>query len=78
MVYNPSLHEEPRHKRAAVIPLKSESSILDWLESTGRLRARESGDFDYPGSEEEIADLMGVEDSSFDLDDDDDDLDLED
>jgi hypothetical protein len=78
MVYNPSLREEPRSQRAAVIPLKQESSILDWLEQSGRLLARDSSDFDYLDDEEEIADLMGNDDASFDADDDDDDLALED
>lgn len=78
MVYNPSLREEPRNQRAAVIPLKQESSILDWLENTGRLLARDSNDFDYLDDEEEIADLMAGDDGSFEIDDDDDDLDLED
>lgn len=77
MVYNPSLREEPRSQRAAVIPLKQESSILDWLENSGRLLARDNADFDYLDDEEEIADLMGSDDASFDVDDDDDDLDLE-
>lgn len=78
MVYNPSLREEPRSQRAAVIPIKQESSILDWLESSGRLLARDSTESDFLDDEEEIADLMGSDDASFDLDDDDDDLDLED
>nr|WP_199290279.1 DUF3134 domain-containing protein [Leptolyngbya sp. FACHB-36] len=78
MVYNPSLREEPRSQRAAVIPIKQESSILDWLESSGRLLARDSTESDFLDNEEEIADLMGSDDASFDLDDDDDDLDLED
>lgn len=78
MVYNPSLREEPRSQRAAVIPLKQESSILDWLENTGRLLARDSNDFDYLDDEEEIADLMAGDDGSFEIDDDDDELDLED
>lgn len=79
MTYNPSLREEPRNQRAAVIPLKQESSILDWLESSGRLLARENTDFDFLDDEgEELSDLMAGEDNSFDLDDDDDDLDLED
>ena len=78
MTYNPSLREEPRSQRAAVIPLKQESSILDWLESTGRLLARDSKDVDYLDDDEEIADLMGADDNAFDLDDDDDDIDLED
>lgn len=79
MTYNPSLREEPRSQRAAVIPLKQEASILDWLENSGRLLARDNvKEFDYLDDDEEIADLMGSEDNSFDLDDDDDDLDLED
>ncbi|WP_421656907.1 DUF3134 domain-containing protein [Leptothermofonsia sp. ETS-13] len=79
MTYNPSLREEPRNQRAAVIPLKQESSILDWLESSGRLLAREGNEFDYLEEEgEDISDLMGGDDGSFDLDDDDDDLELED
>lgn len=79
MSYNPSLREEPRNQRAAVIPLKQESSILDWLENTGRLLARDNGDFDYLDDDgEELSDLMAGDDSSFDLDDDDDDLDPDD
>ncbi|MCC5639743.1 DUF3134 domain-containing protein [Nostoc sp. CHAB 5844] len=34
---NPALHEEPRYQPAAIIPLKQEQSLLDWLASTGRL-----------------------------------------
>ncbi|BAS57387.1 MULTISPECIES: DUF3134 domain-containing protein [Leptolyngbya] len=79
MIYNPSLRQEPRTQRAAVIPMQQESSILDWLESTGRLLARDNADFDYLDDEEEINELMDGEGSSaFDTDDDDDDLDLED
>ncbi|MFM7449320.1 MAG: DUF3134 domain-containing protein [Leptolyngbyaceae cyanobacterium] len=72
MVYNPSLREEPRNQRAAVIPVNRDASILDWLESTGRLLARDSSEIDYLlEEEEEISELMGSDDS-FDLDDDDD------
>jgi Protein of unknown function (DUF3134) len=73
MTYNPSLREEPRSQRAAVIPVQHESSILDWLENTGRLLARESVDAGYPTSaEEEITEFIAEDDNSFDLDDDDD------
>ncbi|MBW4693501.1 MAG: DUF3134 domain-containing protein [Lyngbya sp. HA4199-MV5] len=79
MTYNPSLREEPRSQRAAVIPLKQEVSILDWLENTGRLLARDSQDAGYLEADgEELNDLMAGEDNSFDIDDDDDDLELED
>jgi hypothetical protein len=77
MTYNPSLREEPRDQKARVISTPRESSILDWLENTGRLRARDNNEFDsYSDDEEELNELMASEDS-FDLDDDDD-LDLED
>jgi hypothetical protein len=77
MVYNPSLREEPRNQPAAIIPMQRNASILDWLETSGRLLARQPADFDYVDDEEEINELMGSDDASFD-DDDDDDLDLED
>ncbi len=78
-MYNPSLREEPRHKPATVIPVKQESSILDWLEQTGRLLPREPKDDQYLNNEEEITDLMGVEDNAYDdVDDDDgDEIDLD-
>lgn len=73
-MYNPSLRQEPIDQPAAVIPLKHESSILDWLESTGRLLDREDTQIQagyLDEAEEEISDLMGSDDSSFDDDDDD-------
>jgi hypothetical protein len=79
MTYNPSLREEPREQRAAVIPVKQESSILDWLENTGRLLARDNAESDYLEDEgEELSDLMAGDDNSFDIDDDDDELELDD
>ncbi len=80
MTYNPSLREEPRSQRAAVIPLKQEASILDWLENTGRLLARDNQEVSYLEADgEELNALMAGEDNSFDIDDDDDDdLELED
>ena len=76
-MYNPSLREEPRYQPAAVIPLKQDDSILEWLEATGRMLARETVDDSYlDDGEEEISELM-VDDGTYDLDDDDDDLDLD-
>jgi len=68
---NSALREEPRDQRAAVIPVKNESSLLDWLESSGRLIARDNQEPDYSDDEEEIAGLMDPDDMSYDLDDDD-------
>lgn len=64
-MYNPSLRQIPRHLPAEVIPLKQQSSLLDWLESTNRLLARDAQEPDYL-HEEEISELMAVEDSPYD------------
>jgi Protein of unknown function (DUF3134) len=39
--YNPSLSEEPRNQPIKVNPPLSRESLLSWLESIGRLKARE-------------------------------------
>jgi hypothetical protein len=75
-MYNPSLREEPREQLADVIPVKQETSLLDWLEANNRLLAREVQDDPFLEDEQEISELMGVDDSAYDDDDDlDDDLD---
>ncbi|HEY9610967.1 DUF3134 domain-containing protein [Allocoleopsis sp.] len=75
-MYNPSLREEPRDQLADVIPVKQESSLLDWLETNGRLVARDIDDDSFLDDEEEITELMGADDGGFDDDDDiDDDID---
>lgn len=74
---NPSLREEPREQRASVMPSRQQASILDWLEGTGRLLARESAERDIRTDDEEIEEineLMGGDDVDFD---DDDEVDLE-
>ena len=70
---NSPLREVPRNQRASVIPLKQESSLLDWLQSSGRIIAREAHESDFGDDEEEIDTLMGVEDGIVDYDFDDDD-----
>jgi hypothetical protein len=77
-MYNPSLREEPREQLADVIPVKQETSLLDWLETNDRLLARESLEDTFPDDEEEISELMGVDDSTYDDDDDDLDTDIDD
>ncbi|OKH25795.1 DUF3134 domain-containing protein [Chroogloeocystis siderophila] len=75
---NSALREEPRDQPAGVIPLKNESSLLDWLESSGRLIARDNQEPNYLDDEEEIAGLMDPDDMSYDLEDDDDIVEVED
>ncbi len=69
---NSPLSEAPRNQRATVIPLKQESSMLDWLQLQGRLVARNVQESDFSQQEVEISDLLSTEDGidDFDMDDD--------
>jgi hypothetical protein len=80
MTYNPSLRQIPRSQTADVLPTQEEPSILAWLEGTGRLKPREVvvAVDDEEEESEEIDDLMGDSDKSFDEDEDDLSLDDED
>ena len=71
-MYNPSLREESREQLAPVIPVQRETSVLEWLETTNRLLARDPSEDDTLDDEEEISELMGVDDSDYDDDEDDD------
>lgn len=72
-MYNPSLRQEPRYEPAVVIPVKYDSSILDWLKANDRLIPRDGEDLKSSLKEdEEISELMDVDDSY-----DDDDIDLD-
>jgi Protein of unknown function (DUF3134) len=71
---NSPLREEPRNQRATVIPSKQESSILDWLQSSRRLIARDVHEPNFSEAEAVISDLLGGEDEISDLDFDDDDI----
>ena len=73
------LREAPRNQRAAVIPLKQESSMLDWLRLGGRLIARDVHETDSREDVEVISDFLGADDGIGDIDyDDDDDVNIED
>lgn len=74
---NSSLREEPREQQAAVIRSRDETSLLDWLESSGRLIARDVQEPEYLDEEQDISELMSVEDVTYDIDDEDDDLDIQ-
>jgi hypothetical protein len=77
MQRNPALSAYPRSQPAPVIPVSANASMLDWLETTGRLIQREASELPgYEEEEEEISELMDGGDNSFD-DDDDDVLDLD-
>ncbi len=71
------LYEVPRSRRASVIPLKQEPSLLEWLRENGRLISRDPVEQQEEKQEQDINSLMGIEegigDYEFDDDDDDDD-----
>ncbi|ELS00013.1 DUF3134 domain-containing protein [Gloeocapsa sp. PCC 73106] len=72
-MHNPSLRREPRYEPAPVIPLKDESSLIDWLAQTGRLKYRETTkeiELDLE-EDEEIAELIDVDDYTYEEDSDD-------
>ncbi len=78
MTYNPSLHEYRRDQVAPVLPPSTSPSVLEWLESSGRLIDRDVKETELKEEdEEEISVLMGS-DNYEDDDDDLDDLDDED
>jgi hypothetical protein len=78
-VDNPSLLVEPRSKVASILPSSGQVSILDWLETTGRLIARESEAVStFTDAPDELNELMLGEDSSYLDDEDDDDATLDD
>ena len=61
-MYNPSLTQESRYEPAAVLPLTQDSSLLDWLSTTGRLIPRDRGEGEGLRQEDlEIAELMDVD-----------------
>lgn len=54
---NPSLREEPRNQQAGVVSAKQQPSILDWLEQSGRLIAREGPELAPVTEEEEVEEI---------------------
>ena len=71
---NSPLYEVPRSRRASVIPLKQEPSLLDWLQENGRLISRDPVEPQAKQREQDINSLIteGIGDYEFDDDDDDD------
>jgi hypothetical protein len=77
MEKNPALSQEPRYEPAIVIPLKQESSLLDWLKANNRLIARELSESEnLDAAHDDVSELLSDDydddDDSFDDDDDDD------
>ncbi|OZH54641.1 hypothetical protein AFK68_09635 [Hydrocoleum sp. CS-953] len=63
-LYNPSLLLIPRHEPADVITAQRDSSLVDWLESSGKMLPRDPVESEkYSEEEEEISALIAVDDS---------------
>ncbi len=68
---NPSVRQEPRYEPAAVIPLKKDASIIEWLQKQNRLIARDKEEPEILLEEDvELSELMDVDDMGYDDDDD--------
>jgi hypothetical protein len=76
---NPALQQEARYEPAAVIPLKQESSLIDWLKARNRLIAREAQELEGLIEDDgELDDVIGSDDYyDDDTDYDDDDLEVD-
>lgn len=70
---NSPLREQPREQQASIIPLKHESSLLDWLQSSGRLISRDQQEPDFLDSaaEDDVSGLIESDDVGDFYDDDD-------
>jgi len=55
---NPTLREEPRFEKAAVLPMTQREGILEWLQSKGRVVARQQVEAVITDDEEEIEELF--------------------
>ncbi|MGB3492735.1 MAG: DUF3134 domain-containing protein [Elainellaceae cyanobacterium] len=77
-MHNPSLHEYPRKQPARVIPNLRGESVLEWLESSGRMMPREKDEKELTRDEEAEINALMAGDDGFEDDDDDDDLEVED
>ena len=77
MEKNPALFQEPRYEPAIVIPLKQDSSLIDWLKANDRLIPREPAEQEnQDAAHDDVSELLSddyEEDDDFDDDDDDDD-----
>ena len=75
MKKNPALTQEPRYEPAIVIPLKQESSLIDWLKANDRLIPREPSEKEsLDAAHDDVSELLSddyeEEEEDFDSDDD--------
>ena len=59
---NPMLREEPRFEKAPVLPSNNREGILEWLQRSGKIVARQSTIASSEDEEEDIDDLFDDDD----------------
>lgn len=64
--HNPSLSEEPRNQAMKIAPKVAQETLLGWLESSGRLKPYEAGEFQDSKSSEDLDDFLEPEIHSLD------------
>jgi hypothetical protein len=69
-IKNPSLRETPRSQLAPILPSPPTESLVDWLEQTGRMSARDIQDQDFLDDDVDISELMEGGDDSYEEEDD--------
>ncbi|NMG58926.1 DUF3134 domain-containing protein [Geitlerinema sp. P-1104] len=62
---NPSLRQLPRHEQAELIPANNETSLLEWLQATGRLIPRDEEERTARKEELEELGLIGEDDDGY-------------
>ena len=64
-IKNPSLRETPRSQLAPILPSPQTESLVDWLEKTGRMSARDIQDTDFVENEMDMSEIMGEAEDNF-------------
>ncbi len=62
---NPSLRQLPRHEQAELIPANNETSLLEWLQATGRLIPRDEEERSARKEELEELGLIADDDDGY-------------
>jgi hypothetical protein len=60
---NPMLREEPRFEKAPVLPSNNREGILEWLQRSGKIVARQTTVASSEDEEEDIDDLFDDDDN---------------
>jgi len=71
-IKNPSLRETARSQLAPILPSPQTESLVDWLEKTGRMSARDPQEQEFVENDVDISELELMDGADDNYDDDDD------